>query len=190
MLKVYAAPTIGEDRHAASRKLLQWAYESCTRREMPVIDRGENGKPFFRDDLLHFSLSYTADYCFCAVCDSRIGLDAESCRDVKHALIEGVLSKAEQSVLAQCDDLQETFMQLWTLKESFCKFTGEGIARTKLRETEFTLSGTKPLLLGREDLVFSSKKVDMDGTAVVISFCTDKEQTAELYIGDEKYAEF
>ena len=80
MLKIYAIKTHGCDRHEVGRTLLRWKYEELWGNTLPEITVTENGKPQFADGSGFFSLSYTGEFCCCALCDDPVGLDVEMIR--------------------------------------------------------------------------------------------------------------
>ncbi|GJQ14441.1 hypothetical protein GpartN1_g6232.t1 [Galdieria partita] len=107
----------------------------------------EGGKPVLRINnpsipRISFSLSHTKELCALAVCcDGEIGIDIENKnRKVKSYLdiARKYLSDTELSwLLRQPSDLQrESFLSIWTLKESLVKATGEGIAKGSLKSFE------------------------------------------------------
>ena len=178
MLKIYAMETGGADRHETARTLLRWKYEELWQRTMPEILLDENGKPHFGQEDCHFSISYTGGWVFCALSDSRIGLDAEKIRAVSTNAVNGVLSQKEWVQYSVSSNPTECFMQLWTLKEAFCKFTGLGIAKTKLNEVSFDLADDMPRLVGNPDLFFWSLLCD----GISVSACSDFWHRPELEI--------
>ena len=177
MLKVFAMEAAGADRHEVGRMLLRWKYEEIWQRSMPEIFLREDGKPDFDDERSFFSLSYSGGWAFCALSDSEVGLDVEKIRSVSPNAIGGVLSREEWMQYSVSPNPMERFMQFWTLKEAYCKFTGLGIAKTKLNETVFDLSGEQPKLKGRGDLFFWSRCVD----GFAIALCSDFWHRPEFY---------
>ena len=99
----------------------------------PVV-RTETGKPYLRlHPELFFNISHSGDWIACALGDAPVGLDIQYHREIK----------VEQTARKICTpDEWKTFMQagtekgkkdflfqIWTKKESYLKFTGEGIRR-------------------------------------------------------------
>lgn len=161
--------------------LLRWKYEELWERDLPEVAVTDTGKPYFVDGPGYFSLSYTGTLCCCALCDSPIGMDVERIRNVSANAARGVLSTAEWMSYSTSTDPTEAFMRFWTLKEAFCKFTGEGIARTRLSETEFDILSDPPVLLRRSDLRFWSRRIaDAEGD-FVLSLCSDRIHRPEFY---------
>ena len=82
---------------------------------------GAAGKPFFRNRPdLHFSLSHGGGIAACAVADRPVGVDVEGQRPVSAALLRRYFTAAERAAAEP--------LRLWTLKESCCKMTGQGLA--------------------------------------------------------------
>ena len=182
MLKIYAIKTQGCDRHEVGRTLLRWKYEELWGRALPEIIVTETGKPQFSDGSGFFSLSYTGGFCCCALCDAPVGLDVEMIRSVSANAISRVLSREEWLQYSVSPDPAECFLRFWTLKEAYCKFTGQGIAKTRLRETSFDLSGEHPVLLAQKNLHFWSCKVDVIGSGMILSLCADRVHRPEFYL--------
>ena len=64
-----------QDGHTAAYALLaQLAGDP-----LPEILRTPQGKPYFRDSTLHFSISHTSRHAFCCLSGKNIGMDAEEC---------------------------------------------------------------------------------------------------------------
>jgi len=177
MLKIFAVETDREGRHDAARRLLKWKYEEQWQKPMPDIETGENGKLRFSGGEEHFCFSYCDGLAFCALSDGNLGLDAENVRSVSAAMVSRVLARQEWVVYAESDQPAETFMRFWTLKEAYCKFNGQGIAGSPLKEIVFDLSGDQPVLLGHPELRFWCRSIG----GVVISVCADREHRPELY---------
>lgn len=107
----------------------------------------ESGKPVLQSThpsfpWISFSLSHTKELCAFAVsCDGEIGIDIEN-RDRKVKSYREVASKyfsdAELSWLSKqpIQKQMESFLCIWTLKESLVKATGEGIAKGSLKSFE------------------------------------------------------
>lgn len=86
---------------------------------LPKIAEGPNGKPFFPErPEIHFSLSHSAGHILCAVASEPLGVDIEYRRSLQPGLSERIMSESERRDF--------DFFQLWTLRESFFKLTGDG----------------------------------------------------------------
>ena len=89
---------------------------------------GPFGKPYLpaRPDV-HFSLSHSGSRVLCAVADRPVGCDIQEMRPCSLRLAERWYTDAEQQrVFSQTgeDARLEMFYRIWTLKESFIKYTG------------------------------------------------------------------
>ena len=95
---------------------------------MPEILITPQGKPYFAMGDLHFSISHTQHYVFCALSPIPIGIDAEeSSRKVDLRLAEKILSPGEKVQFDDAEDKQTALLTFWVLKEAQAKFTGTGL---------------------------------------------------------------
>ena len=81
---------------------------------------------------LHFNFSHSGDFALCAVSDEEVGADLERIKDIDLKLAKRFFSPSEYDrLLAQNDPCiqRELFFSYWTMKESYIKFTGEGLPR-------------------------------------------------------------
>jgi len=87
-----------------------------------------NGKPFFvaLPDV-HFSISHSGSMTMCAVHDKPVGADIEKIRVVGKGVAERVMSAEEHQAYMNAADKQRLFFQIWTLKEAYVKFSGDGL---------------------------------------------------------------
>lgn len=86
----------------------------CGRRSYSV---GKNGKPYFPDHEVHFSLAHCGDYAVCAVSDSPVGVDIELPRNDTSRLAKRFFAQDEADAAVDA----ESFCRIWTLKESYIK---------------------------------------------------------------------
>ena len=92
----------------------------------PVIAYEKAGKPYLPEyPRLHFSISHSREYAVCAVSDTPVGTDGETVRALRDSLWRRVLTQSEYS---WADGDPGRLFRLWTLKESYFKFTGTGLA--------------------------------------------------------------
>lgn len=85
---------------------------------------GENGRPYFPDGHICFSLSHCGDCAVCAVSDAPVGVDIELPRQNSVRLAQRFFAPDEA---ASCTD-DNDFCRLWTLKESYIKLRGLRLA--------------------------------------------------------------
>ena len=141
---------IGETSgHTAGRQLLERMYRHHVGAPMPDIAVTERGKPYFVNDLWHFSISHSKGHVFCALSERPIGIDAEELdRDINLKLAEKVLSPMERQQFDRAADQRIALLTFWVLKEAQAKMTGEGLHGYP-NHTEFML--TDPRVLKRQD---------------------------------------
>ena len=95
---------------------------------------GENGRPYFCDRMCDFSITHTKNHVFCAIIEgeeaTRIGIDAEDLDRLELSNLEEMAARwfaeNEQRVFL-ASPTKETFLSIWTRKEAYVKYTGEGL---------------------------------------------------------------
>ena len=118
---------------AAYRLLAQLAGQP-----LPEIRRTKQGKPYFLDEKLCFSLSHTALHVFCCLSERNVGMDAEEIgRKIDLRLGERWLSDPERVRVEASCDREDALLRLWVLKESYAKLTGRGLGNY-LKDTDFS----------------------------------------------------
>lgn len=80
----------------------------------PAIEKGPHGKPYLKEGPF-FSISHSGGFIALAIGEQELGLDLETPRTISH---KGFIHLEEEGL----DPLL-----LWVVKESFMKYTGEGI---------------------------------------------------------------
>ena len=107
------------------------------------IKRTANGKPYYEQSPNYFfNISHCATAIAVALAHTPVGIDIESPRPVKPGTLKKCCSPSEISYIfspalpqTQQENLtpeqEKRFLNLWTLKESYVKMTGEGL-RTPL----------------------------------------------------------
>ena len=96
------------------------------------IDRGEKGKPFIVGvENVFFNMAHSGDYVVCAVSDREIGIDIEK-RAKARMEVAGRFFHGEevaQLKMLEEDKQDQLFFNYWSVKESFLKYIGTGLAR-------------------------------------------------------------
>ena len=87
----------------------------------------ENGKPAM--DSLYFNISHSENVAVCAVSDEPVGIDIEKIRDIKKNIVDRYFTCHEKKYLNNIEDSfrNAAFIRMWTIKESYVKYTGEGM---------------------------------------------------------------
>jgi len=76
---------------------------------------------------IHFSLSHSNNTAACAIAESEIGVDVQQVREVTDKVAARVLTKRELSAYYKSVNKAEYFCEIWTVKESYIKKTGDGL---------------------------------------------------------------
>lgn len=130
-------------RRCIGAGVLEWYGLKCRCQAQipPKTAIAENGKPYFPElPGLQYNLSHAGDYVVAAFSDESVGIDIAERRVCKDSLIRRCLTEAEMGWLKGQVDRDEAFCRLWAGKESFVKWTGDGL-RKDLRQVEITLDG-------------------------------------------------
>lgn len=132
-------------QRALSERLLQWALKEEFGLELSALVRGKgaSGKPYFLGCPIQFSVSHTRGLVCCGLSGAPLGVDAESLRPCKEALIQRACTQEELAWLAGQKERETAFLSLWTLKESVMKLEGRGIAMG-FQNAAFTFPEGKP----------------------------------------------
>lgn len=121
-------PRSGRRGSAFGMSLLALALRTKGLEAMPPLGEDAMGKPFFPDcPGLCFSLSHSGGYVACALGDTPLGVDVQVRRPLTPQLCR--LAEAEEAGGL-------LFFDLWVLRESLFKLTGQG----DLRRTPFRLA--------------------------------------------------
>ena len=129
-----------EQESAAAHRLLRDLTDELHLPPAPVATT-DRGRPFFEGlPFVDFSLAHTSSLAVCALsCRKegdlapRVGVDAESrvrYTDEKiAALAARFFGKHEEEAVTQARDKATAFTAVFTRKEAFAKYTGEGLGR-------------------------------------------------------------
>ena len=114
-------------------RLLEYAVSRLYRIGVPELsrDKGKYGKPCFRfHPEVRFNISHSGDLVICAVSDFEIGIDIqEKSRMNTDRIAKKVMSPVEHKKYLESSERQDFFYRVWVMKESYVKWTGDGITR-------------------------------------------------------------
>lgn len=123
-----------------------------------TIIKNEYGKEYIKNKGIFYNVSHTGGLLCAAVSDSEVGVDCETIREVDHlALAKRYFTDAEYESVRKSDDPEDEFFRIWTKKESYVKYTGEGFSRplssfevsdVENIQSTFRLGGTYVTLTG------------------------------------------
>ena len=93
------------------------------------IKTGKNEKPYVPDESFFFNISHTSGAVLAAAGFSPVGADIQRIMEKGYeAVAKRVLNPAELHLFSHSNEPEKEFARLWTLKESYIKYTGEGIS--------------------------------------------------------------
>lgn len=120
----------------ASRAGIAGLYLAARAGACGTLVYDEKGRPCLSgDDWLDLSISHTAGFVFCGLAKGehyRIGIDAEGGGRVSEESMKKIAKRfflpEEQRLLAEAPNLREAFLELWTKKEAYAKYRGDGLS--------------------------------------------------------------
>lgn len=141
-------------QHERAHALLREALAGLGIRD-GTLAAAEKGKPFLvQRPELAFNLSHCHGGCAVFVAGhGRAGVDMENIRPHNPAVVRRFFSPEEQAFMAASADPDRDFFRLWTLKESFVKASGEGLAYP-ISRVSFSLGPRGKILSGPENAIF------------------------------------
>lgn len=138
-----------------------------------VVCDGRTGKPYLADrENLFFNLSHAEERVMCVLSDEEVGCDVEYVRAGKIAVAERFFSPSEYAAIL-CEPTPSAqnamFFRLWTLKESYIKATGMGMALPLGSFSVEIENGTVSLLGGHNGEDYRFREYDLgDGYAYAV----------------------
>lgn len=152
-----------------------------------TVEKNEKGKPFLAEfPDVHFNISHCGGLAVCGVSQKEIGVDAELIRRYNGRAMKKIFSAEEQSVIAVSENPDTDFFKIWTLKESLCKFTGEGIF-WGLSEYSFDISGVEPTCQKADGKIFTQKIIEKKW---VVSVCACDRENDFIFINKNLFWTF
>lgn len=97
-------------------------------RFVPNIKIADNGKPYLVNGDLYFNISHSQKYVVCAISEEEVGIDIQfHKKDDVDSLARKTMSAEEWQEYQLAVDKTKYFYDLWAKKESFLKYTGDGL---------------------------------------------------------------
>lgn len=165
-------------RSLAAGILLQTAWEEFnvqrddgnTAANKLVLRYGKEGKPYCDNSAgFYFNLSHSGDYAVCAVSQGEVGIDIQKRKEFNWKVAERFFAKEETVRLkdAQEADKNRIFNEIWTLKESYIKYTGRGMNQEL---GSFYLDGHSGIIIGGAsgETVFAHQYHDIAGYQITV----------------------
>lgn len=147
--------------------------------------KGEHGKPYLEGNPspLFFNLSHSGDYIVCAIDDREVGIDIEHKGKMRMAVARRFFHPAEILKLDACEKDQQAdlFFRYWSVKESFLKYTGEGLAAS-LSGFQVCFEEHKIQIIRKNDqlenVYIHECQIDQEYKCFV---CSEKAEIPEIY---------
>lgn len=175
------------EQHKIAYELLEEILKTRFGITAYTISKNEKGKPFFEDfPNLHFNISHCDGLAVCGVSDNEIGVDAELIRSFNGKVMGRIFSAEEQSLIAASENKETDFFRIWTLKESLCKFTGDGIF-SGLKNYSFDISRGEPVCPQAADNFFTQKIIEKKW---VVSVCACDPENDFIFINKNGFLTF
>lgn len=143
------------------------------------IVKTANGKPYLSDNSLYFSISHCDGLVVCALADTPVGVDCESIRRTSNAVMKRCYGDSETSYVLTSADSDNSFSRLWTLKESYVKMTGDGIA-SDLKTKCFDIESGRTLFESGAIFYHYGGKVDNECYYISTAVKTQEKKLADI----------
>ncbi|MBR3041031.1 MAG: 4'-phosphopantetheinyl transferase superfamily protein [Lachnospiraceae bacterium] len=126
------------------------------------IEYGKNGKPYLPDyPGIYFNISHSGDYVAVALSCHPVGIDVQEKREISDGLIQKYFTEKEKK------SAYPPFA-IFSGKESFIKFTGEGMSRLL---SDFTVDFKKKTIQAGRDVLAYVRIQELDDGEYVICVC-------------------
>ncbi|WP_253205640.1 4'-phosphopantetheinyl transferase family protein [Clostridium estertheticum] len=106
--------------------------ELSIRNKHLTFEKNQYGKPYFKGHpKFNFNISHSGDFVVCAIDDKSIGIDIEKVKHIEYKEIaKSFFSLSEFNYIVKEDlNIQlSKFYEIWTLKESYIKCSGQGLS--------------------------------------------------------------
>lgn len=118
-----------------------------TEREMIYGETGNHKPVFLNAPEIHFNISHSGTMVILAVSDAPVGCDIEKTGKADLKISRRFFTENEHARLLELSEgpQDELFYRLWTMKESYMKFTGEGM-HLSLSDFEIDLTEEIPFV--------------------------------------------
>lgn len=94
-------------------------------RSQDEIIVSDNGRPIIEG--LDFNISHSGKYVMMVISDDKVGCDIERIKGRNYSVAKRYFSEGEKNYLDESTDKDLSFYRIWTARESYIKYTGEGI---------------------------------------------------------------
>ena len=95
------------------------------------------GKPVFKNADIHFNISHSGTAAAVVLSSSPVGIDIQRIHPYNPALANRICTAYEKTALSSAADKAYMLYSLWSMRESYVKYTGEGL-RGSIRDIDYT----------------------------------------------------
>lgn len=146
-----------------------------------VPQKNEQGKPYLpQSPDFCYNVSHSGQYVVCAVDDRPVGVDVERQGRERPRVAARFFTPYEQEALSRLTEESQRiarFYQLWTLKESYLKFTGQGFSLS-CASFGFRFEGERCTPVGTQAGAFFHRYFCLPGYALAL--CCQNERAANM----------
>lgn len=94
-----------------------------------IIKKNEHGKPYFENHPeIKFNYSHCDGMALIVFSDKEVGVDIEDIKSYNPKIIDKICNEEEVKYISDNDYSDESFFEIWTLKEAYTKAIGMGFA--------------------------------------------------------------
>ncbi|MDE6566199.1 MAG: 4'-phosphopantetheinyl transferase superfamily protein [Lachnospiraceae bacterium] len=137
--------------HERGRELLRFGLEKSYGLQA-IVRQESGGKPYLENiSGVYFNISHTSGLVACGIDEREIGIDVERICRYDRRLMQRICTEEEIAYICGDDREEEQaqnerFFRLWTLKESYLKATGQGLAMP-MKEVSFVIDRGNPAMI-------------------------------------------
>ncbi len=140
-------------------------------RESLEIIEDKKGKLRLKNSDVGFNISHSGNFVACALYEGEVGIDIEEKKEIGKRLFVSALTEKEQQEILKSGNLQLTdplntnlstdFLRLWTAKEAYLKYTGQGLSGgymtvpLKVTENKLSIDGVSLISKIEDEYVLS-----------------------------------
>lgn len=156
-----------------SYALLRLAVREVCGREPDFSDIafGAHGKPYFKSLPIHYNITHTNGLVCLGVHDREVGIDAETLRPYYEKRTDRVCTPEEKRAIEASPDSDLEFIKYWTLKESYVKYTGDGLGYGA-KNAAFCYHDGGIKHIGSNTVIYQTVR-EIEHTLYVVSVCSD-----------------
>ena len=167
---------LSENKNSAIENISKdMALQYYSKSQNLIIERGENGKPYFAgENEIFFNGTHSKDLISVAMSDKLIGVDGEYIKKRDFlGIAKEYFSFNEYKLLKSSSKLEIDFYTLWTLKESYIKTFGKKIFDIK---DSIEINLEERAVYNADNLFFATFSLD---NCYLISVCCNIENAED-----------